>query len=124
MKIATYQDCYNTAKTWKVETNKKACFLSQYINGEQFGKRVKMTQEQIAEIGIFGFKVLSVIEPQKTKYTFNTSKMNDSKIILAFNIEDAKRLAREYLNVKRLPNDYCLSRISSNIEHLFNADIK
>lgn len=124
MNTTIYQDQYNARKTWKVETNKKACFLTQFINGEQFGKRVKMTQEQIADIGVFGFEVLNVIEPQKTKFTFSTSRMNTSKTILAIDFEDAKRLARDYLNVKRLPNDYCLSTISSNIEHLFNADIK
>lgn len=124
MNTAIYQDKYNTAKTWKVETNKKACFLSQFINGEQFGKRVKMTKEQIADIGVFGFEVLSVIEPQKTKFTFSTSRMTAPKTILAIDFDDAKRLARDYLNVKRLPNDYCLSSISSNIAHLFNADIK
>lgn len=124
MNTAIYQDRYNTVKTWKVETNNKAFYLSQFVNGEQFGKRVKMTQEQIAEIGVFGFEVLSVITPQKTKYTFSTSRMSQPKTILAIDFEDAKRLAREYLNVKRLPNDCCLSSISSNIEHLFDADIK
>ena len=124
MNTAIYQDRYNTAKSWKVETNKKVCYLTQFINGEQFGKRVKMTKEQIAEIGVFGFEVLSIIEPQKTKFTFITSRMSKPKTILAVDFDDAKRLAREYLNAKRLPNDYCLCRIASNIEHLFNADIK
>lgn len=124
MKTTTYQDRYNTAKTWKVETNKNTCYLSQYINGEQFGKRVKMTKEQIAEIGIFSFEVLSVIEPQKTKFTFSTSRMTEAKTILAIDFADAKRLAREYLNIKRLPKDYCLSSLSDNIAHLFSVDIK
>lgn len=124
MKTTIYQDRYNTVKTWKVETNNKVCYLSQFINGEQFGKRVRMTREQIVEIGVFGFEVLSVIEPQKTKFTFSTTRMSKPKTILAIDFSDAKRLAREYLNVKRLPNDYFLSRISSNIENLFYADIK
>lgn len=124
MKTATYQDRYNTAKTWKVETNKNTCHLTQYINGEQLGKRVKMTREQIAEIGVFGFEVLTVIEPQKIKFIFSTSRMNKAKIILAVDFADAKRLARDYLNVKRLPNDYSLSTVSFNIEHLFTVDIK
>lgn len=124
MITTTYQDSYNTAKIWKVETNKNTCFLSQFINGEQFGKRVKMTKEQVAEIGIFGFEVLSVVEPKKVKFTFSTSKMTETKTILAADFEDAKRLARDYLNVKRLPSDYCISHISSNIQHLFDADIK
>lgn len=124
MKTAIYQDRYNTIKTWKVETHKNTYYLSQLINGEQFGKRVKMTHEQIAEIGIFGFKILSIIEPQKTKFTFSTSRISEPKTILAIDFEEAKRLARDYLNVERLPNDYCLSSISSNIQHLFEADIK
>ena len=124
MTTAIYQDRYNVAKTWKVETNKNTCYLSQYINGEQIGKRVKMTKEQIAEIGIFGFEVLKVIEPYKTKFTFSTSRMSQSKTILAIDFEDAKRLAREYLNVKRLPNDWHLSSISSHIGHLFTVDIQ
>lgn len=124
MKTAIYKDRYNTAKTWKVETNKNACYLSQFINGEQLGKRVKMTREQIAEIGIFGFKVLSIIEPKKSKFTFSTPSMTETKTILAIDFDDAKRLARDYLNVKRLPNDHYLSSISDNIQHLFDVDIK
>ena len=124
MKTATYRDRYNTTKTWKVETNKNTCYLSQYINGEQFGKRVKMTREQIAEIGIFGFEVLSTVEPKKVKFTFSTSRMAQAKTILAYDFEDAKRLARSFLNVKRLPNEYHLSGISSNIAHLLTVDIK
>ena len=124
MKTSVYQDQYNTVKTWKIEQKNKAFYVSQFISGEQFGKTVKMTHAQIAEIGIFNFKLLSVIEAQKTKFTFITGRMQQAKTILAFNFEDAKRLAREYLNVKRLPNDYCLNRISRNIEYLFNVDIK
>lgn len=124
MKTATYQDRYNAAKTWKVETNKNTCYLSQFINGEQFGKRVKMTQAQIAEIGIFGFEVLSTVEPKKSKYTFSTPKMTSAKTILAYDFEDAKRLARLFLNVKRLPSDYCLSSLSDNIAHLFAVDVQ
>lgn len=124
MNATIYQDRYNSLKTWKVEIKNKAYYVSQFINGEQFGKRVKMTKEQIEEIGIFGFEVLKVIEPVKTKFTFSTSRMTETKTILAIDFQDAKRLAREYLNVKRLPNDYYLSSVSSNIEHLLTVDIK
>lgn len=124
MKTAIYQDRYNAIKTWKVEIKNKTCYLTQFINGEQFGRRVKMTKDQIVEIGIFGFELLSVVEPKKVKFTFGTSKMTSAKTILAEDFADAKRLARSFLNVKRLPNDYYLSRLSSNIEHLFVVDIK
>lgn len=124
MKTTIYQDRYNSIKTWKVEIKNKACYVSQFINDEQFGKRVKMTKEQIAEIGIFCFEVLKVTEPKKVKFTFSTSKVESQKTILAIDFEDAKRLAREYLNLKRLPNDYHLSSVSSNISHLLTADIQ
>lgn len=124
MKTAIYQDRYNTVKTWKVEIKNKTYYLSQFINGEQFGKRVKMAQEQIAEIGIFGFELLSAIEPKKVKFTFSTPNMDQFKVILAVDFEDAKRLARSFLNVKRLPKEYHLSYISSNIAHLFTVDVQ
>lgn len=124
MKTAIYQDRYNTVKTWKVDSKNKTCYLSQFINGEQFGKRVKMTQKQVSDIGIFGFEVLSTIEPKKVKFAFSTPKMTSQKTILAVDFEDAKRLARSFLNVKRLPNNYYLSSISSNIAHLLTVDIQ
>lgn len=124
MNTTIYQDRYNTTKTWKVEIKNKTCYLSQFINGEQFGKRVKMTQEQITEIGIFSFEVLSIVEQKKVKFTFSTSRMAQAKTILAYDFQDAKRLARLFLNVKRLPNDYHLSSVSSTIAHLLTVDVQ
>ena len=122
MKISVYQDRYNAIKTWEVEINGDVYYLSQMINGKQFGESVKMTKNQIKEIGVFDFVLLT--SQSKTKFVFSTPKMSSTKVILAWNYQDAKKKAREYLNVKRLPNDFHLSQIYGKISEVMSVDIK
>lgn len=122
MKISVYQDRYNALKTWKVEIKGDAYHLSQMINGEQFGESVKMTKNQIKEIGVFGFVLLT--SQTKAKFAFSTPNMNSTQVILAWDYQDAKKKAREYLNVKRLPSNYHLSRIYGKTSDVLSVDIE
>ena len=54
----TYQDKYNSLKTWQVCHMKGAKYLKQFINGIQQGKGIRCNKAFISSIGIFDFKLI------------------------------------------------------------------
>ena len=86
----------------------------------RFVKRVIAQLEYEKEYGFFAFSTLSMLVILFTVHFSNVM----SKVILAWDYQDAKKKARDYLNVKRLPNDYRLSQIYGKIAEVMSVDIK